>query len=50
MSRFDYVCLRIYFGLRRVLLRFSELVFNRLDAIIDRRNARRENKRKGRGA
>lgn len=47
MKYFDYVCLRIYFGLRRVLLRFSELVFNRLDAIIDKR---RENKRKGRGA
>lgn len=43
MSRFDYVCLRIYFGLRR----FSVLAFNRLDAIIDQR---RENKRKGRGA
>lgn len=47
MRHFDYVCLRIYFGLRRVLLRFSVLAFNRLDAIIDRRN---EIKRKGRGA
>lgn len=43
MSRFDYVCLRIYFGLRSL----SVLAFNRLDAIIDRRN---EIKRKGRGA
>lgn len=47
MSRFDYVCLRIYFGLRRLLLRFSVLAFSRLDAMIDRRN---EIKRKGRGA
>lgn len=43
MSRFDYACLRIYFGMRRLSL----LAFNKLDAIIDRRN---EIKRKGRGA
>lgn len=43
MRHFDYVCLRIYFGMRRLSL----LAFNKLDAIIDKR---RENKRKGRGA
>lgn len=43
MKYFDYVCLRIYFGLRWL----SVTAFNKLDAIIDRRN---EIKRKGRGA
>nr|DAI78602.1 MAG TPA: hypothetical protein [Caudoviricetes sp.] len=43
MKHFDYVCLRIYFGLRSL----SVLAFNKLDAMIDRRN---EIKRKGRGA